>query len=49
MFLIEFFDYSENADYNHTILNVALGATYFILIIDEKLSLRTSLIRILQM
>ncbi|TRZ12612.1 hypothetical protein HGM15179_014501 [Zosterops borbonicus] len=30
------FDYSENAYYDHAILNVALGATCFVLVIDEK-------------
>lgn len=30
------FDSSENADYDHTILNVALGAAYIVLVIDEK-------------
>lgn len=30
------FDYSENAYYYHAILNVALGATSFVLVIDEK-------------
>lgn len=30
------FDYSENADYDHTILNVTLEVTYFVLGIDKK-------------
>lgn len=30
------FDSSENADCDHTILNVALGATYIVLVTDEK-------------